>query len=197
MDSEVSQAVHIPCREKLTKGSEQVRSATAIIRVPKRGCEKLDPHTSTGAELHVGTLTYKLPLPRVVEEISEYSSSSSSSHSSSTNNIEGDRTSSSNVSSTSNSFHRMVSKRKSIQEKCPTKKEKEKEKEKEKKKVGSAIVSMFVWSWRKLRDGYVSCMMSMDGRGDLSSLVHGATFATHTKYFADPPTSKDDMLNYG
>lgn len=60
-----------------------------------------------------------------------------------------------------------------------------------------SLISMLSWPLKKVRDGYVSCMMSMDGVGDLSGMAQGANFAASSKYFADLPLSKTDSQNYG
>jgi hypothetical protein len=182
-----------------------------------RASVKAHPRTSADAEAHRGGIFKNpLPLPCVVEEI-DYdddddddddddecspSLSSSSSSSSSTRPSNIDHTSSSSTaSSASDSVHRMVSEdgRTGCEQPCSRKNGKEEDQMMmmKKKRKKASIVSLFVWPWKKIRDAYMSCMMSLDGAGDLSSLAHGATFAANTKYFADPPISKIDMLNYG
>ncbi|KAI5067715.1 hypothetical protein GOP47_0018243 [Adiantum capillus-veneris] len=60
-----------------------------------------------------------------------------------------------------------------------------------------SFMSVLLWPLKKLRDGYMSCMMGLDGAGDLSGLAQGSTFATSTKYFTSASISKTDMKNYG
>lgn len=66
-----------------------------------------------------------------------------------------------------------------------------------KQKKRRSLISMLLWPLKKVRDGYVSCMMSMEGAGDLSGIAQGATFATSSKYFDDLPLSKTDARNHG
>lgn len=61
----------------------------------------------------------------------------------------------------------------------------------------TSFASMLLWPLKKVRDGYMSCIMGLDGTGDLSGLAQGATFATTTKFFADLPESKIDARNFG
>ncbi|KAH7388004.1 hypothetical protein KP509_16G053000 [Ceratopteris richardii] len=52
------------------------------------------------------------------------------------------------------------------------------------------------WPLRKLRDGYVRCMMGLDGNGDLSSLAQGSNFGTSSRYFGELPISRVDWSTY-
>ncbi|MCO5576568.1 hypothetical protein L7F22_030380 [Adiantum nelumboides] len=54
-----------------------------------------------------------------------------------------------------------------------------------------SFMSLLLWPLKKLRDGYMSCMMGLDGAGDLSGLAQGSTFATAAKHFGDVPVSKN------
>ncbi|KAH7388001.1 hypothetical protein KP509_16G052800 [Ceratopteris richardii] len=37
---------------------------------------------------------------------------------------------------------------------------------------------------RKVRDRYVSCMMGLNGNGDMSSIAQGFNFGSSSRYFA-------------
>lgn len=60
-----------------------------------------------------------------------------------------------------------------------------------------SLISILLWPLKKLRDGYISCMMSIDGAGDFSCMVQGGHVVTPSRYFQGSPLSKTDAMNYG
>lgn len=59
------------------------------------------------------------------------------------------------------------------------------------------LASTLLWPLLKIRNGYVGCMMGLEGTGDLTGMMQGGTYATTTRYFADVPLSKSDSRNFG
>ncbi|KAH7388008.1 hypothetical protein KP509_16G053300 [Ceratopteris richardii] len=60
-----------------------------------------------------------------------------------------------------------------------------------------SLISSILWPLRRLRDRYVSCMMGLDGNGDLSGLAQGSNFGASSRYFGNLPISKVDPRTYG
>lgn len=60
-----------------------------------------------------------------------------------------------------------------------------------------SLAHTLLWPFLKIRNGYVGCMMGLEGAGDLSGMAQGGTYATRARYFADIPLSKTDSRNFG
>lgn len=60
-----------------------------------------------------------------------------------------------------------------------------------------SLAHTLLWPFLKIRNGYVGCMMGLEGAGDLSGMAQGGTYATKARYFADVPLSKTDSRNFG
>ncbi|MCO5603776.1 hypothetical protein L7F22_057928 [Adiantum nelumboides] len=59
------------------------------------------------------------------------------------------------------------------------------------------LATTLLWPLVKIRNGYVGCMMGIEGAGDLTGMAQGGSYATTAQYFADVPLSKSDSRNYG
>ncbi|MCO5559654.1 hypothetical protein L7F22_013255 [Adiantum nelumboides] len=59
------------------------------------------------------------------------------------------------------------------------------------------LANTLLWPLVKIKNGYVGCMMGIEGAGDLTGMAQGGSYATTARYFADVPLSKSDSRNYG
>lgn len=59
------------------------------------------------------------------------------------------------------------------------------------------LSALFLYPLKKIRDGYVNCMMSIEGAGDFTFMVQGGHSGSTGRYFAESPLSHTDSINYG
>ncbi|KAI5061657.1 hypothetical protein GOP47_0024162 [Adiantum capillus-veneris] len=59
------------------------------------------------------------------------------------------------------------------------------------------LAKTLLWPLVKIRNGYVGCMMGLEGTGDLTAMAQGGSYASTARYFADVPLSKSDSRSYG